>query len=61
MNSHTLFESNNHNSIYCTNKRDGHVPKISETEYTGLRDDVDVDFMLGHVHRRFSVSTGTTS
>ena len=39
MNSHTLSEANNQNSIESTKKRDGNVPKISEMEdngYTGF-------------------------
>ena len=29
MNNHTLYEANNNNSIYSTNKRDGNAPNIS--------------------------------
>ena len=46
MNSHTLYESNIHNSKDSTNKRDGNVPNIYETVDTGLQDGVDIDAML---------------
>ena len=46
MNSHTLSEANNQNSIDYTKKRDGNVPNISEMEDTGLQDGVDIDVMI---------------
>ena len=42
MNSHTLYENNNHNSIDYTNKSDEKFPNVSEMEYTGLHDGVDI-------------------
>ena len=46
MNSHTLSEANNHNSIDYTKKRDGNVSNVSEMEDTELQDGVDIDVML---------------
>ena len=37
MNSHTLSEAKNNNSIDSTNKRDGNFPNVSEMEGTGLQ------------------------
>ena len=46
MNSHTISEAKNHNSVYSTKKRGGNVPNLSEMESTGLHYGVDFDFML---------------
>ena len=46
MNTHTLSEYNNHNSIYSTNKSDESFPNVSEVENTGLQDGVDFDVIL---------------
>ena len=42
MNIITVFEANNHNSIYSTKKIDEIYPYRSEIENTGLRDGVDI-------------------
>ena len=46
MNSQTLSESNNHNSIDYTKKRDGNVTNVSELKDNGLQDGVDTGAIL---------------
>ena len=45
MNSHTLYEANNHNSDDSKQKRGGNFSGVSEMKYTGLQDGVEIDSM----------------
>ena len=45
MNIPTASEAKNHNSIY-SKKKEEISPNISETQNTGLQDDVEIDVML---------------
>ena len=46
INSHTLYEANNHNSIDYTRKRDENSPNRSEMENSVLQDGIDIGVML---------------
>ena len=46
MNSHTVSESNNHSSVYSTDKRNENVTNLSQMENTGMQYGVDIQFML---------------
>ena len=46
MNSHTLSDGNNQNSINYTKKGDENVPNVSETEDSRLQDGVEIDAIL---------------
>ena len=52
VNSHTLSEANKLSSFNSTNKRDSEFSNVSETEDTGLQDDVDInDFSASKPHQ----------
>ena len=42
MNSHTVSESNNHSSVYSTDKRNENVTNLSQMENTGMQYGVDI-------------------
>ena len=42
INSHALYEVNNHNSVYSKNKRDESAPNLSVMENNIFQDGVDI-------------------